>query len=306
MPKTFKKQFGDKKRSKYFCIDEEGETVWLTDHDGDMMLDFIARHKSEPFFLYWSPSAIHSSNIETPDRLTDRTQAQGKRRALAGAIVSVDDQVGKLLDFLEKHGLRDNTLIIFSSDNGPNLGEEGSAAPYTGGKGGGTQKEGWVRAPTIYSFPGKIPEGTKYHGLNATFDFYSTIASAIGQAIPKHCDGVDLLPYLRGDKKGDAHKFIYWLNSQEDDAVRRHLVAARWKDWRLYKKYAEDTWQLFDLKADPREEKDMATQYPEIVEDMSKHHKAWTKTLAPHGQINKELKADPLPKGYGWVISEGK
>ena len=64
--------------SKYFCVNGEGRTVWLTDYDGDMMVDFIDRHKSEPFFLYWSPAAVHSSNLEVPDRLMARTNATGE------------------------------------------------------------------------------------------------------------------------------------------------------------------------------------------------------------------------------------
>ena len=129
--------------SKYFCINGDGETVWLTDYDGDSMVNFIDRHKTEPFFLYWSPEAVHSFNTEVPSRLIDRTRAKGKRQKLAGAIVSVDDQVGKLLRVLNKHGLRQNTLVIFTSDNGPNLDEGGTSTPYQGGKGKG--KRGGLR-----------------------------------------------------------------------------------------------------------------------------------------------------------------
>ncbi|NBQ03130.1 MAG: hypothetical protein EBU27_07935, partial [Opitutae bacterium] len=104
-----------KKGSKYFCKNKEGKTQWLTDYDGDNIVTFIEQHKSKPFFLYWSPEAVHSKNEEAPSSLTDRTTAKGKRSKLAGAIVSVDDQVGKLTKVLSKHGLRKNTLIIFSS-----------------------------------------------------------------------------------------------------------------------------------------------------------------------------------------------
>jgi arylsulfatase A-like enzyme len=153
---------------------------------------------------------------------------------LAGAIVSVDDQVGKLLEALNERGLRENTLVIFSSDNGANGGDGGTSTPYAGGKGQGTQKEGWVRVPTIFSMPGALPEGKQYDGLMANFDFYSTIASLAGKEIPNHCDGVDLVPYLTGERIGDAHEYLFWLNNQPDDAERRHLIAVRWQDWRLY------------------------------------------------------------------------
>ena len=237
-----------KKGSKYLCTNEQGKTQWLTDYDGDNMVKFIERNKAKPFLLYWSPEAVHSSNKEAPARLTERTRAKGKRSTLAGAIVSVDDQVGKLLKTLEKHDLRKNTLVIFSSDNGANLGEGGSSAPFRGGKGDGTQQEGWVRVPTVFSMPGVIPEGKEYDGLIANFDFYSTIAATVGLPIPKHCDGVNLLPFLNDKKKGDPHEYLFWLNNEPGDAVRRHLIAVRWKHWRLYKKYDKDPWQLFDLK----------------------------------------------------------
>ncbi|TWU29119.1 sulfatase family protein [Novipirellula artificiosorum] len=293
--------------SKYFCVDEGGETVWLTDYDGDLMTGFIERHKSDPFFLYWSPQAVHSSNKEVPERLTDRTSAPNNRRKLAGAIVSVDDQVGKLLEALDQDGLRNNTLVIFSSDNGANGSEGGSSRPYTGGKGQGTQKEGWVRVPTLFSMPGVLPEGKQYDGLIANFDFYSTIASLTTQTIPQHCDGVDLFPYLCGEQSGDAHQYLHWLNNEPGDAVRRHLIAVRWQDWRLYKKYDKDPWQLFDLESDPREEHDIASQHPDVVTQMAAQHEAWTRTLTPLGEIPKIRTGEPIiPTGHGWAFAPGK
>ncbi len=301
--KELQKQMAKKNgKSKYFCINKDGKTMWLTDYDGDSMVDFIDRHRDEPFFLYWSPEAVHSINTEAPESLTSRTTAKGKRRKLAGAIVSVDDQVGKLLDTIEKHDLRENTLVIFSSDNGANGGEGGSSAPYTGGKGQGTQKEGWVRVPTIFSMPGVIAKGKQYDGLIANFDFYSTIASLTTKTIPKHCDGVDLMPLFRGEQPGSAHEYLFWLNNEPGDAVRRHLIAVRWKDWRLYRKYEKDPWQLFNLKADPREEKDVAAKHPDIVKQMAAKHADWAKTLAPLGKIPKiPAGGAGIPTGHGWV-----
>ena len=308
LPKAFQKQFGGKNgHSKYFCVNEDGETVWLTDYDGDLMVGFIERHRADPFFLYWSPQAIHSSNMEVPERLTDRTQAEGKRRKLAGAIVSVDDQVGKLLQVLNDHGLRQNTLIIFSSDNGANGGEGGSSTPYTGGKGQGTQKEGWVRVPTIFSMPDVLPEGKQYDGLIANFDFYSTISSLATETIPDHCDGVDLVPYLTGERTGDAHEYLFWLNNEPNDAVRRHLIAVRWQDWRLYKKYEQDRWQLFDLRSDPRETTDLAAEHPDVVRQMAMRHAQWAETLAPLGEIPKVRASEPIvPSGHGWAFASMK
>ena len=301
--KAFQKQVAKKKgKSKYWCLNEAGETVWLTDYNGDSMVDFIDRNRKAPFFLYWSPDAVHSFNTEVPDRLANRTTANAKRRKLAGAIVSVDDQVGKLLNTLEQHGIRDKTLVIFTSDNGANNDEGGTSRPYTGGKGKGTQKEGWVRVPTILSMPGLLPKGTDYNGLIANFDFYSTITSLTHETVPKHCDGVDLVPFLNGKSKGDAHKYLFWLNNQPDDAVRRHLIAVRWKNWRLYRKYARDEWQLFDLKADPKELHNVSSKHPEVVQQMATRHAKWSASLAPLAKIPEIRRAQPIiPTGYGWA-----
>jgi arylsulfatase A-like enzyme len=294
-----------KKGSKYFCTNKEGKTQWLTDYDGDNMVTFIERNKSKPFFLYWSPEAVHSKNDEAPPSLTERTTAKGKRSKLAGAIVSVDDQIGKLIKALNHHGLRKNTLVIFSSDNGANIGEEGSSAPYRGGKGSGTQQEGWVRVPTIFSMPGVVPEGKDYHKQIANFDFYSTIASVAGLPIPKHCDGVNLIPYLTGKNKKEPHEYLFWLNNEPGDAERRHMIAVRWKKWRLYKKYDKDPWQLFDLETDPKEEKNLASKNPEVVKQLSAKHAAWSKTLAPLGTIPQLARSDDrIGTGHGWAYAK--
>lgn len=295
--------------SKYFCINEDGETQWLTDYDGESIVNFVDRNKNEPFFLYWSPEAVHSFSTEVPKRLMDRTKVEGniKRQKLGGAIISVDDQIGKLMSALEKNGIRENTLVIFSSDNGANTSDGGSSAPYAGGKGPGTQKEGWVRVPTIFSMPGTLPEGTQYDGLISNFDFYSTIATLAGQPIPEHCDGVDLFPYLKSEQNEDPHEYLFWLNNQPDDAPRRHLIAVRWQEWRLYKKYEKDTWQLFNLKEDPKEENNIAEKHPDIVRKMAGEHEAWSKNLAPHGEISKVRGKEPvIPNGHGWAYASEK
>jgi arylsulfatase A-like enzyme len=213
--------------------------------------------------------------------------------------------VGKLTKALSKHGLRKNTLVIFSSDNGANIGEEGSSTPYRGGKGAGTQQEGWVRVPTIFSMPGLVPQGKDYQKQIANFDFYSTIASVAGLPIPKHCDGVNLLPYITGKNKEEPHEYLFWLNNEPGDAERRHMIAVRWKKWRLYKKYAKDDWQLFDLKSDPKEEKDVASKNPKVVESLSNKHAVWARTLAPLGKIPKLAKPDDSIKtGHGWAFAK--
>lgn len=295
---------GDKVR--YLVKDEKGKQVWLTDLDGDRLVEFVDRNKDKPFFMYWSPKAVHSPHANIPEELASRTTAPKKRRELGGGIVSVDDQVGKMLACLEKNGLRENTLIIFSSDNGANSSEGGSSAPYRGGKGGGTQQIGWTLSPTVISWPGVVPQGKRFAGLSCTLDFYATLAAVAGVDAPKHLDGVNLVPYLRGEKQGNPHEFLFWLNNEPDDAPRRHLVAVRWKQWRLYRQHETDPWQLFDIAKDPGEHKDVAKKFPEVVERMAAEHAEWKKSHAPAPKIVKvEAKSNP-PTGHGWVISDGR
>ena len=295
---------GDKAR--YLVKDKDGKQAWLTDLDGDQLVEFVERNRKKPFFMYWSPKAVHSPHANVPKELVARTTAPKKRRKLGGGIVSVDDQVGKMLACLERNALRENTLIIFSSDNGANSSEGGSSAPYRGGKGGGTQQIGWTLIPTVMSWPGVIPKGKRFAGLSCTLDFYATIAAAAGVDAPKHLDGVDLLPYLREEKNGNPHEFLYWLNNQPDDAPRRHLVAVRWKQWRLYRQREEDPWQLFDIVKDPGEHKNVAKRFPEVVEQMATKHAEWRKSHIPSPKIEKvDGKSNP-PTGHGWVISDGR
>jgi arylsulfatase A-like enzyme len=297
--------------SKYWIINQNHEPEWEMVYDGDSMVDFVTRHKNEPFFLYFSPNSIHSPCTEAPPELTGRTNIkEGARKYLAGAIVSVDDQVGKMLAVLEKYNLRKNTLIIFSSDNGANAEDGGSSTPYRGGKNDGTQQEGWVRVPAIYSLPGVIPEGKTYDGITCTLDFYATAAALNGLPAPKHLDGVNLIPYLQGKQNGDAHEFLFWLNNDPQDEKRRHLVAVRWKNWRLYRYEESDPWQLFDLVADPQEEKNVVAQHSDVVKVMDTEFHKWKSTLPPNQPLAKNSRSGGggpvIPEGYGWAYASDK
>jgi arylsulfatase A-like enzyme len=100
--------------------------------------------------------------------------------AYEGAVVAVDDAVGKLLAALRKHGIEQETLILITGDNGANIDEGGTSEPYRGGKGKYTQQEGWVHTPTVITWPQRIPAGETYSGLMGTIDFYATVTAAAG------------------------------------------------------------------------------------------------------------------------------
>ena len=156
------------------------------------MVEFVDRNAGHPFFLYFSPLAVHSKVKETPQRYRDRIPG-GKGTAYEGAVVAVDDAVGKLLSALRKHGIEKETLILITGDNGANINEGGTSEPYRGGKGKHTQQEGWVHTPTVTTWPQRVPAGETYSGLMGTIDFYATVAAAAGLSLPARCDGENLL-----------------------------------------------------------------------------------------------------------------
>lgn len=310
-----------KKGNHFLCKDKDGKVVWLTEIDGDNLVEFVDRNrtKDKPFFMYWSPLAVHSSNRDVPEKYCERTSVpkglpknkayESSRRQLGGGIVCLDDQVGKLLAYLDRHKMRENTMIIFSSDNGGNTAEGSVSTPYRGGKGKDTQQVGWTLSPTIISWPGTVPQGKRFDGLSCTLDFYATMASVAKAEAPKHIDGIDLMPYLLGKETGDVHDYLYWLNNDPTDPKHRHLVAVRWKNWRLYRQKETDPWQLFDLKKDPQEKKNVADKFPDVVKQLAQKHGQWKRTHVPQLKKSKVQYVSPgpvVPKGYGWVMTDGK
>jgi len=207
--------------------------------------------------------------------------------------------------------MRENTLIIFASDNGPNIGEGGTSTPYRGGKGKGREQVGWTLTPGIVSWPGVIPEGSRFDGMMCTFDFYPTMLAAAKLPLPKHLDGVDVMPYLTGKKKGNVRDHIYWYNQGSNNRTR-NLQAVRWDKWRLYRTLPAEPWRLYDLELDPREENDVAKQFPEIVRQLGAKHRAWAGKLPTiydlESRPGKGLMVpnqDLTPKG-GWVMTDGR
>jgi arylsulfatase A-like enzyme len=271
--------------------------------------------------MYWSPLAVHSPHSNTPEEYCARTSVPkglpvsstygANRRMLGGGIVALDDQVGKLLDYLDKHQMRENTLIILASDNGPNVGEGGTSTPYRGGKGPKSREQvGWALTPGIVSWPGVIPEGTRYDGMMCTFDFYPTMLAAANIPRPDHLDGVDVMPWLTGKKQGNVPDYVYWFNSGNSQR-NRNIKSVRYGKWRLYRSMPEDPWRLFDLSQDPREENNLVSQFPEVVKQLEQKHSEWAQTLPPkYDFVNRKPRGgvpnqDTTPQGK-WIITDGK
>ncbi len=283
----------------YWYVKKDGTVGFQIDQDGDYLVEFVEKNHDKPFFLYYSPRALHEPSHESPEHYRARSTATGKRRELAGNLVALDDAVGRLLAALKKRGLTENTLILLTGDNGGNPIVNARADPYRGGKRSGSRYEGYVREPAIASWPSVLPKGKTYDGIIASFDFYATAAAVAGKVSPERCDGVNLIPYLTGKKQGDAHEALYWCQMSPKKTTPS-FKAMRWKQWRLAG--YQNQWHLFDIQADPREEHNLAAANPEIVQDMERRWEAWRATLGPMGTVNSS--GGNQPKGYGWATPE--
>jgi arylsulfatase A-like enzyme len=254
--------------------EQEQLTTWYTER----AVDFIDRHKSQPFFLYVPHTMVHVP-IFVSDKFRDKSGA-----GLYGDVVmEIDWSVGQILSALRRNGLDDNTLVVFTSDNGPWLSygdHAGSAGPLREGK--STMYEGGYREPCVMRWPGKIPAGTTCDEFATTLDLFPTIARLIGAEVPpdREIDGKDLWPLISGEPDAvSPHDGFYCYYNGE-------LRAVRDRRWKLFFPHRSNTlggrsggrdglpapyeqeqvghW-LFDLENDVGETRDVAAEHPDVV-----------------------------------------
>ena len=267
---------------------------YLTDVFAGKAVDFIRRHKDERFFLMLTPNAPHTplqATAEYADRYRDiKGDAQ---RIYAAMVSSVDDYVGDVVAELRKHGLEENTIFVFLSDNGcvKYLSEDiCSNEPLAGSK--RFHLEGGHRVPFIVKWPARLPKGSTYDQPVISLDLYSTLAAAAGSQ-ERSQDGVDLMPYLTGERSEPPHEFLFWRANPN--------VAVRWGKWKMWKvnktdltekDFAHDSRRLaqveyrgdspmgqmtvlYDLSKDISERNNVAAQHPEVVKRLEAELEKW-------------------------------
>ena len=195
-------------------------------------------------------------------------------RATYAAMVSyLDESIGKLIYQLKDEGIYDNTLIIFTSDNGPtyNGGTDSdwfeSAKPFRDGEGYGKGHvtEGGIREPMIAVWPRHIKPGSRTDHVSVQYDVMATLADLTGFEIPKDTDGISFLPTLLSTGEQKEHEFLYWEFPEYGGQV-----AMRMGDWKVIRKNLKDndrktTLELYDLKTDSMETTNVADRYPEVI-----------------------------------------
>lgn len=255
-------------------------------------LAFIDRNKNKAFFLYLAYTLPHAALQVPDDSLFENYKKQFKekpvsipkvwngkrlqpqpypRAAYATMVSRLDQYVGQIVKKLKALGLEKNTLVIFTSDNGPHA--EGGNDPYYFNSNGSLRGikrdvyEGGIREPMIASWPGKIKAGTVSNYIGAFWDFVPTFAAITHASAPIYTDGLSILPTLLGRKNQQQHTYLYW--EFHEQGGKQAVRLQDWKAIRLNVMNNKDApVELYNLKSDPKETKNVAGKHLGIVEEM--------------------------------------
>ena len=236
-------------------------------------------------------------------------KVQNPIAAFAGMMTKLDEDVGRLVDLLDELGIRENTLIMLTSDNGPH--QEGghnprffdSNGPFRGFK--RDLYEGGIRVPMIANWPGKIAEGSITDHISAHWDVWPTVCELIGEDAGV-TDGISFLPTLLGKGEQPKHEYLYW-----EFFERGGRQAIRMGDWKAVvygvKKKANPKIQLFNLKEDPGETNDVAAQNPDLVAKAKQQmNDAHTRSHYPKWRFPADKLADPIVNNTTRSLFDGK
>ena len=247
-------------------------------------MKFIRDNKDRPFFCYLPytlPHGLWGMPKDDPSWLMYKDMklgGKGQRRdcdpnMYAAMVHLADRNMGEILNLLKELGIDDNTIVVFSGDNGgqayfrdadhPRGVFEPNSTVFRGGK--GNLLEGGLRVPYLVRRPGRIKAGSVTDHLCYFGDVMPTLAEAAGAKIPAGLDGISFLPTLLGKGKQQQHEFLYW--------EYRGQVAVRKGNWKAFKPGKQD-WQLYNLDTDTTEEKDLAKQHPAILQELIAHAEA--------------------------------
>lgn len=271
--------------------------LYTTDAYAARAVDWIERHKDEPFFLYLPFNAQHAP-LQAPPKYLDRFPgiADEKRKTFAAMMAAKDDAVGAVLAKVREIGEEGNTLVVYFADNGgPTEQTTSKNDPLRGFK--ATTLEGGIRVPFLMQWKGRIPAGKTYDHPVIQLDLLPTaVAAAGGEADPAwKLDGVNLLPYLTGEKEGKPHETLYWRFGQQK--------AIRHGDWKLVANRIDGPrgapeWKLYDLAADIGEANDLSAENPGKAKELAGLWDAWNAEQAdPRWQAPENRRPRPNAAG---------
>ncbi len=258
--------------SNYTEIDYKN-LPYITDAFGDEAVKFITSHQNKPFFLYMPFNAPHTPMQAQPDTLEKYLAELGNRRKATNAalVESMDANIGKVMDTIERLELMDNTLVMFTNDNGGHEEDNGASNyPLNGVK--GMVLEGGIRVPMIASYPGRFPAGESYDSPVSLLDIFPTIAKAVGRDLPgdRDYDGIDLQSLFQHDGDNAGRDTFYWKVNWAS--------ALRHKNWKLIKTPG-NTHYLFDLDLDPGETRNLLQGNPAISDMLISKLERWENSI---------------------------
>jgi arylsulfatase A-like enzyme len=248
---------------------------YLTDEFSDEAAHFVERNHQKPFFLFLSYNAPHGP-LQAPEEYLSRFAhiKNKKRRTYAAMVSALDDGVGRLMHKLKELKIDENTLIFFLSDNGgPETKNFSNNGVLRGKK--SDPWEGGFRVPYAVRWPAQIPAGRTYDKPVSSLDIFATISSLTKS--PTHADrpldGVNLIPYLKGENQNSPHKHIYLRKFDQG------VYALRKGKYKLVIPSQGATPELYNLDQDLSEKHNIATQYPEIISELQKQLDKWDSQL---------------------------
>ncbi len=234
-------------------LEEQPDQRSLTERYVEQAVRFLRDRRKDPFFLYFAHMHVH-----LPHYAPERFERESRNGEYGAAVACVDWATGVLLDELKQLGLDEDTLVIFTSDNGSRGDRGGSNAPLRGTK--GTTWEGGQRVPCIFRWPGRIPAGSVENGIVSSLDFYPTFAHLGHADLPadRITDGLDLLPMLTERAPSPRTSFYYYM--------RNSLEAVREGKWKLHvQKDRAGMTALYDLEQDMGETTDLSGDHRDVV-----------------------------------------
>ncbi len=262
---------------------------YLTDALADETIYFIERNRENQFFALLAFNAVHTPMQAEEKDLKEFPNLTGQRKQLAAMTLSMDRAIGRVLDKLEELNLTQNTLIIFTNDNGgPSDTNASVNDPLSGTK--ANHLEGGIRVPFLIKWSGKIPENSVYHYPISTLDLLPTFINVVGGNLEatNDMDGVNLLPYITGVNADRPHQTLYWKKESRG--------AIREGDWKLLR-FPDRPAELYNIVEDISETSNLANFYPELVKDLYKKFFEWELTLErPRWQLQRKYEGAAMKR----------
>jgi len=275
-PPRYFDPYATKRQGRIPTLEPRKNGEYLTDREADEAVRFIKNHSDRSFFLYMAHYAVHTP-IQAKKDLIEKYKAKPptnqKDPTYAAMVHSVDQAVGSIMAALDETKIADNTLVIFTSDNGGLLGPTDNA-PLRSGK--GYPYEGGIREPTIVRWPAVVGAGWECNVPVTSVDYFPTICEAAGVEPPtdRAIDGESIMPLLTqtGSLKRDA---LYWHfpHYRVEDVVPYSIVRAG--DWKLIRRYEGKRFELFNLRNDLSENNELSAEMPEKVRELDAKLTAW-------------------------------